>query len=230
MGSNEALVVYTPRLIPALHLKTRSFRLASGHVEVEQGSQGGVGASVWLGSLWLARYVECHVEVRHKRVLELGAGCGGMGSIAALRGGATVLATDGDADVLRLLERNTRRAAPDGDLRGTLAVRWGDSLDRALALLGGSPHVVLAADVVYPGNRDAWPLLVQTLAALSPAMALLAHTHRYPDVDTDFFALARAHFDIERIETTDLRLLEDEDEDDGRPATSIFRLAARPAA
>lgn len=211
---SQALVVYTPPVIPPLHEKKRRFELLSGTVEVEQdwGGQGGVGATVWPASLWLAAYVELVLSSKPKsRVLELGAGCTGLASIAAVRAGHIVLTTDGDPELMALLNRNVRSAS-SGDFRGAIVLKWGGSLDEAIDLLG-IPDVVIAADVVYSGTKPYWHDFLHTLQELShlkpePApLMLLAHMHRYREVDDDFFReVESAHFEVTRLPSSHLHL------------------------
>jgi len=56
-------------------------------------SNMGTGANVWDGAILLARYLH-HIQLDHKRVLELGAGCGLVGLTASLLGAESVVLTD----------------------------------------------------------------------------------------------------------------------------------------
>jgi hypothetical protein len=69
----------------------------------------GTGVTAWDGALLLARYLEvCSSSVRGCRVLELGAGCGVVGIVAAALGAQSVLMTDLPS-VLPLLQSNMDR-------------------------------------------------------------------------------------------------------------------------
>lgn len=192
-----AVVVWNKndKAIPPLHEKSRHFALASGDVRLEQGwGEGGVGMAQWLAGMVLAGYIEAHARRwTGARVIELGAGAGGLVTIALLRAGAHVVATDGDECVLPLLRRNLAANANTHHLRGVELLSWGDGahIDRALACMESPPGVVVAADLVYPGTRPAWPALLDTIAELGqPPLVLLAHTHRHTEDDTDFLDLA----------------------------------------
>jgi predicted nicotinamide N-methyase len=90
------------------------------------------------------------------RVVELGCGLG-IPSLAAVRGGATVLATDSDAEALDLVERNARLNGLEVE---TLPVDWVDPAE----LIERAPFdLVLAADVLYerPGVAQLLDLLPQ---------------------------------------------------------------------
>ena len=158
------------------------------------------GQRAWPGSLLLA----CHVRdaagddgVAGRRVLELGAGCGVAGMLAARRGAADVVVTDGDARCARLLRQNVARNAPFACGVRVAELRWGD--DAALAALlrerGGAPgerdgapgerdgafDLILAGDVLYKDELVA-PFLATVHAALAAggarARCLLCHLPR----------------------------------------------------
>lgn len=76
------------------------------------------------------------------RVVELGCGLG-VPSLVAARAGAAVLATDGCAEALELVERNARE---NGLSVATARVDWG-AADELVAR--GPFDLVLAADVLY---------------------------------------------------------------------------------
>ena len=122
------------------------------------------GQVVWPVSVLLAWFVASRRDrLRGARVIEVGAGCGLPGFLAAHAavGAARVALTDGSAVVERLLERATRQVgAPD-----TVSVHrllWGDR--ESYEALEGAYDFVIGADVVC------WPKLVvpllQTITAL----------------------------------------------------------------
>ena len=83
-----------------------------------------------------------------------------MPSIAAARGGAEALATDGDIDALSLVERN---AEANGVSVETAAVDWADAdelVDR------GPFDLVLGTDVLY--ERPSVAMLLDLLPRLAP--------------------------------------------------------------
>jgi predicted nicotinamide N-methyase len=113
---------------------------------------------LWRSGVALAR--ELHGEpLRGLRVVELGCGLA-LPSIAAARAGATVLATDGDAEALELLARN---AEANGVQVETATIDWKDPGE----LLERAPFdLVLAADVLY--ERASVALLLALLPRLGP--------------------------------------------------------------
>ncbi len=113
-------------------------------------------AELWPAGLVLARAV-AGLELRGRRVVELGAGLGLPSFAAALRG-ADVLATDWAARAVELLERNARRNAIA--LRAA-RVRW----DEPESLLAEAPFdLELGADLLYE-HRNA-DLLLELLPRL----------------------------------------------------------------
>lgn len=108
-------------------------------------------------------------------VLELGAGLGLCGMVAALAGARVVL-TDGDEDVLDLCRANiasneaafTQNVALIASTLSCLRLRWGAASDDLASLVATYPHgfdVLLASDVLYRSLDDV-RLLMQTVAVL----------------------------------------------------------------
>jgi predicted nicotinamide N-methyase len=85
------------------------------------------------------------------RVVELGCGLG-VPSLAAARAGADVVATDGSAEALELVERNARE---NGLGVATARVDWADAGE---LVARGPFDLVLAADVLYE-RASVGPLL-----------------------------------------------------------------------
>ena len=115
-------------------------------------------AYVWAGGLVLARYLRDRPEtVRGKRVLDLGAGSGLVGIVAAQAGAKTVLAADIDPFAIAAARLN---AAAN---RVLLEVTADDLVE------GAEPDVdiVLAGDVFYDAGVGArvLPFLERCLAA-----------------------------------------------------------------
>jgi predicted nicotinamide N-methyase len=107
-------------------------------------------AELWPSGIALAEVV-AGLELRGKRVLELGAGLGIPSLVAAL-GGADVLATDWADEAVELLRVNAER---NGLRLRAERVRW----DEPEPLLRDAPwDVVLGADLLYE-QRNAEQLL-----------------------------------------------------------------------
>ncbi|XP_042359425.1 EEF1A lysine methyltransferase 3-like [Plectropomus leopardus] len=141
------------------------YTLAGQELKIRQvfGANLGVAAPVWDAALHLCRYFEeqC-VELRGKRTIELGAGTGVVGILAA-RLGAVVTLTDLPL-ALPQLQANVSANRPSGG--------WPSTLPTILPLSWGEDHLnfpsdwdlVLCADIIY--LPETYPLLVETLAHL----------------------------------------------------------------
>jgi predicted nicotinamide N-methyase len=120
--------------------------------------------------------------VAGRRCVEVGAGLGLVGLVAARLGPARVLLTDMVASQ-PLLERNIARNAAlhpaSGAVLRAAELLWGDA--EQLAAAGpGQWDLVLASDLIYGYNEDLVRALVGTVhALLAPGGALLvAYEHR----------------------------------------------------
>ena len=113
-------------------------------------------AELWPSGIALAEVV-AGLELRGRRVLELGAGLGIPSLVAAL-GGADVLATDWADDAVELLRANAER---NGLRLRAERVRW----DEPEPLLREAPwDVVLGADLLYEARNT------EQLRALLPRL------------------------------------------------------------
>jgi predicted nicotinamide N-methyase len=132
----------------------------------------------------LARELDLE-DLEDKRVVELGCGLA-VPSLAAAKGGAEVIATDGDIDALGLVQRN---AKANGVELETAAVDWADPnelVDR------GPFDLALASDVLY--ERPGVAMLLNLLPRLAP-VAWVADPAR-PASDA-FFEQATKRWQIE---------------------------------
>ena len=113
---------------------------------------------LWRSGVALARELDGE-DLAGKRVVELGCGLA-VPSIAAARGGAEVIATDGDIDALALVRRN----AEANDVRvETAAVDWADPDE---LVERGPFDLALASDVLY--ERPGVAMLLKLLPRLAP--------------------------------------------------------------
>ncbi|XP_023142947.3 EEF1A lysine methyltransferase 3-like isoform X1 [Amphiprion ocellaris] len=134
------------------------------------GANLGVAAPVWEAALHLCRYFgEQSVQLAGKRIIELGAGTGVVGILAA-RLGAEVTLTDLPL-ALPQLEANVSANMPSSG--------WPSSPPAVLPLSWGEDHMtfpsdwdlVLCADIIY--LPETYPQLVETLAHLCKNGALV---------------------------------------------------------
>ncbi|KAJ8258925.1 hypothetical protein COCON_G00179370 [Conger conger] len=121
----------------------------------------GVAAQVWDAALCLCRYFD-HLDLKGKRVVELGAGTGIAGILAA-RLGAEVTLTDLPHAVPQLqknVSANMPRSGWPFATPTVLPLSWG--LDQEQ--FASDWDLVLGADIVY--LSDTYPLLMDTLTYL----------------------------------------------------------------
>ena len=115
-------------------------------------------AVLWRSGVALAREL-AGLPLGGRRVVELGCGLA-VPSLAAARAGATVLATDSDAEALELVARNARA---NGVPVETMRIDWTEPG----ALVARAPFdLVLASDVLY--ERHAVAPLLALLPKLAP--------------------------------------------------------------
>ncbi|XP_033722271.1 EEF1A lysine methyltransferase 3 [Tursiops truncatus] len=123
------------------------------------GSRLGVAAHVWDAALSLCNYFESqNVDFRGKKVIELGAGTGIVGILAALQGGDVTI-TDLPL-VLEQIQGNVQANVPAGGRAQVRALSWG--IDQHV--FPGDYDLVLGADIVY--LEPTFPLLLGTLQHL----------------------------------------------------------------
>ncbi|XP_032501746.1 EEF1A lysine methyltransferase 3 [Phocoena sinus] len=123
------------------------------------GSRLGVAAHVWDAALSLCNYFESqNVDFRGKKVIELGAGTGIVGILAALQGGDVTI-TDLPL-VLEQIQGNVQANVPAGGGAQVRALSWG--IDQHV--FPGDYDLVLGADIVY--LEPTFPLLLGTLQHL----------------------------------------------------------------
>nr|XP_020448302.1 protein-lysine methyltransferase METTL21B [Monopterus albus] len=150
------------------------------------GANLGVAAPVWEAALYLCRYFEelC-VELRGKRIIELGAGTGVVGILAA-RLGAVVTLTDLPLAIPQL-QANVSANMPSSG--------WTSPPPTILPLSWGEDHMnfpsdwdlVLCADIIY--LPQTYALLVETLTHLckNGAVVYLSSKMRKEHETTGFY-------------------------------------------
>lgn len=123
------------------------------------GSSLGVAARVWDAALSLCNYFEKqNVDFRGKKVIELGAGTGLVGILAALQGGDVTI-TDLPL-ALEQIQGNVQANVLPGVRAQVRALSWG--VDQHV--FPGDYDLVLGADIVY--LEPTFPLLLGTLQHL----------------------------------------------------------------
>jgi len=152
-----------------------------------------MGEPVWPAARALGCWLQQHPDtVAGHRVLELGAGCGAPGLLAAIAGAAEVVLTDGDESLLELLQRNTELNSER--ISCAVSQRRFDWRTDDVDALRASIDVLLAADVLFaPG--DIQPLVQACAAMLSvqpSSRLLLARSNFFEELQPTLVAACEA--------------------------------------
>ncbi|XP_056099074.1 EEF1A lysine methyltransferase 3-like [Rhinichthys klamathensis goyatoka] len=179
-----------------------TYRVSGQNITIHQHycANLGVSASVWDSALHLCQLFEKEsLDLSGKRIIELGAGTGLVGIVAA-RLGAHVTITDLPL-ALAQIESNVACNAPlSGWPSGAPAVfplSWGRDLD----CFSSGWEFVLGADIVY--MPETFPLLVDTLVHLCKdgAVVLLASPMRREHGAQDFYSRVLPEvFEVELVQ------------------------------
>ena len=163
----------------------------------EPGPRLSTGLFVWPSAILLAEFLWLHrAFFRGKRVLELGAGVGLAGIVAAKLGAAAVAMTD-RGDEPAILDNLRRNCSANGVSGLCLAqpLTWGRFTAETLALRAAGVDILLAADCLY-ASRDFDAFFCTVAFLLSePAAGALTRASRclllvFPERGSGF-ALAR---------------------------------------
>ncbi|KAI5625768.1 protein N-lysine methyltransferase METTL21A, partial [Silurus asotus] len=214
-----ALVPYDENVLPSLaklHSASADFRFAERRIRLAQDWRGGgVAAVVWDAAVVMCMYLELgRVDLKNRTTIELGAGTGLVGIVAALLGAcdshrhsikfhsalfverADVTITD-RSPALEFLEANVKENVPS-HLQGAVRVSeltWGDRLERYPS---GGYELVLGADIVY--LEETFSALLRTLEHLSSESTevLLACRIRY-ERDERFLSMLGDRFSVQEV-------------------------------
>ncbi|XP_069495076.1 protein N-lysine methyltransferase METTL21D isoform X2 [Ambystoma mexicanum] len=183
-----------------LHLKDGSALL------LEQRSLGDVGCVVWDAALVLAKFLETEAfynadsghAFRGRSVLELGAGTGAVGLVAAVLG-ANVTITDLEdvQDLLKInIENNKHLITGSVDAK---VLKWGENVSEFLP----APDYILIADCIYY-EQSLEPML-KTLKELTgpDTIILCCYEQRTmgknPAIERNYFELLQVDFEWEAV-------------------------------
>ncbi|XP_030627872.1 protein N-lysine methyltransferase METTL21A isoform X1 [Chanos chanos] len=198
-----ALVPYEENLVPALsklHNTSAEFYFANHRLRLTQDwNRLGVAAVVWDAAVVLCMYLELgHIDLKGKTAVELGAGTGLVGIVAALLGEnlSNVTVTD-RKPALEFLTENVRSNIPPDQQRAVQVseLSWGEDLERYPS---GGFDLILGADIVY--LEETFSALLRTLEYLSSdsTVVLLSCRIRY-ERDEQFLSLLKKTFRVQEV-------------------------------
>ncbi|XP_042302965.1 protein N-lysine methyltransferase METTL21A isoform X2 [Sceloporus undulatus] len=200
LGKKMALVPYNDTAlwgVQKLHQSSSVYYFANHTIKIKQDwKQLGVAAVVWDAAVVLCTFLEMGgIDLQGRMVIELGAGTGLLGIVAALLG-AHVTITDRKA-ALAFLESNVRANLPT-DLGPRAVVKeltWGQDLG---SFSPGSYDVILGADIVY--LEETFEALLHTLDHLCSdrTVILLSCRLRY-ERDQNFLKMLRGLFSVHEV-------------------------------
>ncbi|KAM7006112.1 EEF1A lysine methyltransferase 3-like [Tautogolabrus adspersus] len=171
-GDEEDPFPVDDRLFADTFSQETAYTLCGQELKIRQvfGANLGVAAPVWESALQLCCYFEDQsVDLRGKRIIELGAGTGVVGILAA-RMGAAVTLTDLPLAISQLQANVSANIPPNGwpfSLPTVLPLSWGEDQMK----FPSDWDLVLCADIIY--LPETYPLLVETLAHLCKSRGLV---------------------------------------------------------
>ncbi|KAL4840796.1 hypothetical protein H8958_010276 [Nasalis larvatus] len=195
-----ALVPYeetTELGLQKFHKPLATFSFANHTIQIRQDWRHlGVAAVVWDAAIVLSTYLEMGaVELRGRSAVELGAGTGLVGIVAALLG-AHVTITDRKV-ALEFLKSNVQANLPPHIQSKTVVkeLTWGQNLG---SFSPGEFDLILGADIIY--LEETFTDLLQTLEHLcsNHSVILLACRIRY-ERDNNFLAMLERQFTVRRV-------------------------------
>ncbi|XP_040825599.1 protein-lysine methyltransferase METTL21D isoform X2 [Ochotona curzoniae] len=174
-------------------------------LRLQQYSSGGVGCVVWDAAIVLCKYLEtpgfsgagAHVLSR-RSVLELGAGTGAVGLMAATLG-ADVVVTDLEElqDLLRInIDMNKHLVTGSVEAK---VLKWGEEIED----LASPPDYILMADCIY--YEESLEPLLKTLKDVSGYETCIICCYeqrtmgKNPEIEKKYFELLQLDFDFEKI-------------------------------
>ncbi|KAM9305271.1 protein N-lysine methyltransferase METTL21A [Gastrophryne carolinensis] len=190
-----ALVPYDDSILSGLqrfHNASATYTFANHTIQIKQDwKELGVAAVVWDAAVVLCMYLEAGgINLQERSVIELGAGTGLVGIVAALLGGEVTI-TDREV-ALNFLKANVQDNLPEEILRrvSVKALTWGRGLEDFSAY-----DVIVGADIIY--LEETFQDLFKTLLHLSTenTVILLSCKLRYQR-DHHFLDMLREHFTV----------------------------------
>ncbi|XP_066477442.1 protein-lysine methyltransferase METTL21C [Tiliqua scincoides] len=201
-GSGPRICKMLEKWVPrASHYFDKEHYCYAGHRIVIQESIDSFGAVVWPGALALCQYLESEQEeinLKGKKVLEIGAGTGLVAIVASILG-AFVTATD-LPEVLENLEFNISKNTRDIDVPKPEVRKlvWGKNLNEDFPRSTHHYDFVVATDVVY--HHTALDLLLATISYLCQPGTVLIWANKFRfSTDYDFLDKISNMFNVTHL-------------------------------
>lgn len=197
MTTSLALVPFDENKVLPHEKPEREFNLAGHKFTIKQDWHNlGVAAVVWDSAIVLAEYlVENKDLVEGKNVLELGAGTGLTGLVAAALGGRVIVTEREEALTHLKTSINHNSKSKDWEIFA-VALDWTEPIDQAAFPV---QDLIIGADIVY--IEETFQDLLSTILSLvksKETLLLLSCKIRY-DRDLYFLNLLRDDFEVKEI-------------------------------
>ncbi|XP_071942800.1 protein N-lysine methyltransferase METTL21A-like [Antedon mediterranea] len=195
-----ALVLYKPpEFLEPFHKQERRFVFTGKEILINQDWEKlGVAAVVWDTAIVLSEYLERKVDagelkLNAKRLLELGAGTGLAGMVAALLGAKATL-TDRSEVIGSLIKNVTINFKDDQSNIVVKELEWGRNLDS----FSETYDFIIGADIIY--IKESFAVLLKTLTQLTHinTKVLLSCRIRYQK-DLDFLEMLKDTFLVNEV-------------------------------
>ncbi|XP_028934532.1 protein-lysine methyltransferase METTL21D isoform X2 [Ornithorhynchus anatinus] len=189
---------------PALRGFVRTVEKRDGSVlRLHQYGSGGVGCVVWDAALVLAKYLETPGfsgdgarPLSRRSVLELGAGTGAVGLMAATLGANVVLTDLEELQDLLKMNIDVNKHLVTGSVQAKV-LKWGEEVAEF------APDYILMADCIY--YEESLEPLLKTLKDLAgPETCIICCYEqrtmgKNPEIEKKYFELLQLDFDLEKI-------------------------------
>ncbi|OWF52037.1 protein N-lysine methyltransferase METTL21A-like [Mizuhopecten yessoensis] len=194
--TSQAVVLYDEKLVSPFHKASRTFSFVGKELVIKQDwKRLGIAAVVWDAAIVLCEYLEKNKElVSGKTIIELGAGSGIVGIVAALLGGkVTITDLDIALEYINEVVDENLRDHPGIDVH-VKNLDWTKDWSKFTA----DYDVVLGADIIYIEElfNDLLKTFLQTCH--ENTLVLLSWRYRY-DRDNKYLEMMRQHFTLDKI-------------------------------
>ncbi|XP_053924959.1 protein N-lysine methyltransferase METTL21D [Cuculus canorus] len=178
----------------------RELRLRAGPaLRLEQRAAGGEGSVVWDAALVLAKFLERGAPpLPRSRVLELGAGTGAVGIMAAALGANVTLTDLEELQELLAVNIEMNRHLVTGSIQAKV-LKWGEDVSE----FQPPPDYILMADCIY--YEESLEPLLKTLKDLTgpETCVLCCYEQRTmgknPEIERRYLELLQVDFELEKI-------------------------------